>query len=366
MRIGIDARPIEENIITGVGEYTRNLILGLSKNGFQCILYHSKEHSNMPQGENIITRLIKPRNKYLFEQTGLLRELVSNPPDIYHATNNTGVPLLYKGTSVLTIHDLIPITKKDYFRESFSPFISKKAFLTSVKIASHKAKRVIAISKTTKKAIVKKLGIPKNKIRVIYPGVSIPQTISSNTIDKLNLKGESFILNNGGIDRRKNLKRLIKSIKLVKKIFPDIKLVITGENVPQREALERLTKKMKLEKNIIFTGFISKKGLWAIIQKSEFICYPSENEGFGLPIAEAIESDKAIILSKIPVFRELANDFALFINSGSYLSIAKGIIKLKKDKNFKESLIKSSSIKKGFFSWEKTINETINLYREIA
>ncbi len=365
MKIGIDIRPLETDTITGIGEYIKNLILGLSKKGFRCILYHTKKYPNIPSEKNIETRLIKSQNKYFFEQVNLLKELSLNPPDIYHATSNMGIPLLHKGISVLTVHDLIPLTKKNYFNKSAFPFLSKKTFLASTKIATHKAKRIIAISKTTKKNIIEKLDIKKNKIRVIYPGASIPQNPNFKIIDKLNLKKKQFILNNGGIDKRKNLERLIKSVDIAKKVFPNIKLVITGENIPQRKGLEELAQKIGIKENIIFTGFIDRESLWALIQESEFVCYPSEDEGFGFPIIEAVESSKAIILSRISIFKELAKDFALFVNPNSPLSIARGIIRLKKDKNLKKFLIKKSLTKKGLFSWEKTINKTISLYKEI-
>jgi glycosyltransferase involved in cell wall biosynthesis len=363
MIVGIDGRSLEEIEITGIGEYTKNLLQGLSSSGIRCNLYCTKIPKKINIPKNVDIKILKAKNKYHFEQLCLSRELSKNPPDLYHATGGSGVPLFYKGVSVLTVHDLIPITKRGYFEDSAFPALSKKMFSFNVKNAIQKAKKIISISKTTKKNIIKTIHIKGKKIKVIYPGVSVPKKINYAIIKKLGLGKNSFILNNGGIDKRKNLEGLIRSLSLVRKIYPDIKLVITGNNVSYEKFLIALAKKIGVEKNTIFTGFISREALWALIKKSDFLCYPSEDEGFGLPIIEAIEAKKPIILSNIPVFIEIAGDFGLFVNKASPQEIAKKIIELKKDKGLQKNLVKKSLSKKGVFSWEKTIRETIMLYK---
>ncbi|MDD5073731.1 MAG: glycosyltransferase family 1 protein [Candidatus Shapirobacteria bacterium] len=365
MIIGIDGRSLEKIEITGIGEYTKNLLRGLSFAGIKCNLYCTKTppKSNIPR--NINVKILKAKNKYHFEQVCLLRELSQNPPSLYHATGNSGIPLFYKGVSVLTVHDLIPITKKGYFKNSDFPVFSKTTFTINVKNAIQKAKKIVSISKTTKKNIIKTTHVRENKIKVIYPGVSVPKKIDSTIIKRFGLEKNGFILNNGGIDKRKNLERLIRSLPLVREVYPNIKLVITGNNVSYEKILMGLAKKMGINKNIIFTGFVSREALWALIKKSSFICYPSEDEGFGLPIIEAIEAKKPIILSNIPVFIEIAGDFGLFINKASPQEMAKKIIELKRDKNLQKDLVKKSLSKKGFFSWEKAVQKTIMLYKHI-
>ncbi|MDD3679431.1 MAG: glycosyltransferase family 1 protein [Candidatus Shapirobacteria bacterium] len=364
MIIGLDGRSLEGNL-TGVGKYTKNLILGLAKTGFICTVYCTKKPKEIVSKNNIRIKILKSKSKYVFEQVLLPKELSKNPPDIYHATNNLGIPLLYGGISVLTLHDIIPITKNNYFKSSRFPVVSKNLFLINTKIAIHKSTRIITISKTTKQNIIKIFGIKKNKIEVIYPGISVPKKTNPEIINSLNLKKNDFILNNGGIDRRKNLEKLIEAFVFVNKTFPNTKLVITGKNISYQNTLKKMVKKMGIEKNIVFTGFVNRENLWALIKASDFVCYPSEEEGFGLPIIEAIELKKAIILSNIPAFKEIASEFALFVDHNNPLSIAREIIKLKKDKNLKKSLIEKSSFKRGIFSWKKTIEKTIGIYKQI-
>lgn len=364
MIVGIDGRHIEEKKITGIGEYTKNLLHGLSFAKIRCNLYCTKrpEKANIPK--NVKLKILKAKNKYQFEQIFLPRELSKNPPDIYHATGNSGIPFFYRGISILTVHDIIPITRNRYFEDSRFPVVSKTLFTVSLKNSIHKAKKIISVSKTTQKNILKNIPVEKSKIEVIYPGVSIPQKTDFTIIKKLKLKNNNFILNNGGIDKRKNLKRLIEAMFLVKKFYPKIKLVITGENHPYQKTLINLTENAGIKENVVFTGFVNRESLWGLIKKSEFVCYTSEDEGFGLPIAEAIEAKKPILLSNIPVFKEIAKDFALFVNQNCSRSIAKGIIKLKKERALQKNLIKKSLSKKNFFSWKKTIEKTIIVYKE--
>jgi glycosyltransferase involved in cell wall biosynthesis len=365
MIVGIDGRPIEGKKITGIGEYTKNLLHGLSLVGIRCNLYCTKAPKKINIPKNAKLKILKTKNKYFFEQIFLSQELSKNPPDIYHATTGLGLPLFYKGPLVLTIHDIIPITRKNYFKNSKFPIISKKLFLINTKAAICKAKKIISISKTTKINIIKNFDIKKNKIKVIYPGIFAPKKMNFKIIKRFGLEKSSFILNNGGISERKNLRRLIKSFVFVNKVYPRTKLVITGKNALYQKSLKKIAEHTGIEKNIIFTGFIERDCLWALVKKSDFICYPSEDEGFGLPIVEAIELGKPIILSDIPVFREIAKDFALFVNQNSVRSIARGIIELKSKKLLQKSLIKKSSYKKNFFSWERAIRKTIEVYKKI-
>ncbi len=366
MIIGLDGRSIEKEKITGLGEYTKNLLWGLSLAGIKCNVYCTKKPKKIKLPKNIEIKILKSKNKHLFEQIYLPQELLKNPPDIYHATNSSGIPFLYKKPSVLTIHDIIPITRKKYFKNSKLPFFSKKFFVLDTKNSISRAKKIISISKTTKKNLIKNFNVKKNKIEVIYPGVDVPLKTDFKIIKRFKLENNSFVLNNGGIDKRKNLEKLIKSFTFVKRVYPKLKLVITGEGSSYQKKLKKTAKCLKLEESIIFTGFINREQLWALIKKSIFICYPSESEGFGLPIIEAIEVSKPIILSDIPVFREIAKDFALFVNPSCPHSIAKGIINLKSEKDLQENLIKISSYKKGFFSWKKAIKKTIKVYKKVA
>ncbi|GIW63038.1 MAG: glycosyl transferase family 1 [Patescibacteria group bacterium] len=147
------------------------------------------------------------------------------------------------------------------------------------------------------------------KIKVIYPGVSIPivsKQESTKTINKLKLKPKQFFLTVGKIEPRKNLSRLISAYNQLK---TDKILVVVGPS-----GWDKLSKSEFNPQKIIFTGYISDTELFSLYKQAYAFVFPSLWEGFGYPLIESALSETPIICSDIPIFKELIDKYALFFN----------------------------------------------------
>lgn len=361
MRVGFDARYAEGDLV-GVGKYIRSLILELSNLGIKCVLFYSTRPKTEIKGRNIKSVVLNSKNRYLFEQIYLPRALKKEGVDLYHALGNIGVPIFCPVPSVLTVHDIIPLEIKDYFSYSPAPFLSKASYLVRLKTSLLRAKRIVTDSVYVKERLVRFPSISKKKIIPIYLG---PLPVGKG--DKLPgvLVGEKYILNQSGIDIRKNQDILIKAFALVVAKHKNIKLVITGRNPTIRKKLDILVNRLGLNGKVIFPGYLKDSVFDAVLREALIICYPSLSEGFGFSILEGFAAGVPVISSNTTSMPEIAGKAALLVDPNNVNEIAGAIEKLLVDKKLRENMVLKGKAQYNKFSWRKTANEYIRLYNSI-
>ena len=358
-RVGIDGRYAEGELL-GIGKYIRILALRLARKGFKVTIFYSQKPKYKILGKNIYSVVLPSKNTYIWEQFLLPKALPKRKIILYHAAGNFGVPLFCPCPSILTVHDVIPLLKRGYFKNSRFGSFSKLSYYLRLAVSVFRANRIITDSEFTKKSLVKRLRVEPSRIKVVHLGVSIPR---GRKLSKV-IRGQ-YVLNNSGIDDRKNLPRVVKSFALVSREFPRLKLVITGENQLLREKLERLTQKLSISKKIVFTGYIRESVLWSLIRNASCLCIPSEIEGFGLPVLEGFAANVPVVTSRTSSIPEVSGKAAILVNPYSVKEISQGLRKVLVDKKLRKVLIESGfqQIKK--FSWSKTVGETVKIYKEV-
>jgi glycosyltransferase involved in cell wall biosynthesis len=235
-----------------------------------------------------------------------------------------------------------------------------------------KAKIIISVSEYTKKTLVEKLGIKPEKIKVIYSGA--PEvSFKSLRLPKELKKGE-YILNQGGMDIRKNLNRLIRAfakVKLQNSKTPKLKtnalkLVITGENQRMKKNLEKEIWRLGISKAVVFSGYVDEERLWSLIRQASCVCYPSLIEGFGGPVLEGFAAAVPVICSNVSSLPEIAGDAAFLVNPESEEEIAEAILKIVEDNSLREKLVEKGKERLKDFSWKKTAEEVMKIYGAMA
>ncbi len=358
MKIGFDGRYAEGDLV-GVGKYIKSLVLGLSDAGIECFVFYSKKPRYKILGKNIISIVLPKSNRLTFEQILLPTALRRYKIDLYHAPGNAGIPLLTNVKTALTIHDLIPLQVTDYFSYSKLPIVSKQMYLFRLNSSINKSDRIITVSEYTKQLLVKR-GVSENKISVIYSGlIKLPKPSGKN------IYGD-YILNNGGLDIRKNIDGLIKSFAIVSKNFPDLKLVITGNNPKYKEKLSELTKSLNLQKSVIFVGYVSDNNLATLIKNAKCVCYPSVIEGFGFPVLEAFSFGTPVVASNTSSIPEISGKSALLVDPNNCNEIANGIMCLLKNSSIRNRLVLSASKHVKKFNWDISVEKYIRLYNQLV
>ncbi len=195
---------------------------------------------------------------------------------------------------IVTVHDLIFIR----YPELYNP-LDVFIYKAKVKAACQQADKILATSIQTKNDIVDFLNIDPEKIDVVYQGChpSFKKKFSVAEIEKVKTKyklPESYILNVGTIEERKNVLLLIKALSQLPK---DLKshVVIIGRATKYKTKIVEEAGRLGVGERITFLHNVPFADLPAIYQGAQIFVYPSVFEGFGIPIVEALESSVPVI-----------------------------------------------------------------------
>lgn len=326
MKIGINGRFLLKPF-TGIGQYTRNLLYEMSRqNPSDSFVVIVPEKLSGDFGKNVRVIVLPEKKlgmagarKTWWEQIQLPERLLleevdlaffpypSNPwtKDWYARSDAKGG----KGVkTVVTVHDCIPWKDKRYRRGMLS-----KMYHAQSKKAVKMADLVLTVSGTSMKEIIEVCKVPKDKIEVVYNDVDptykeYPEKkYKEEVLSRFGLRKEEYILYVGGYDERKNVGSLVKAWSKWQK-FP---LVLAGGKSVGGKLYGSFDAVMSGE--IVKTGFLSNEELNVLYRECLFFVNLSEAEGFNLPILEAANCGAPMILSDIPVHREVAEDAAVFV-----------------------------------------------------
>jgi len=345
MEIGIDARLINQ---TGVGRYTRNLYDQISR----------IDNSNHYQ-------LLKPDISWhsIKEQLYFPIWLFNKKIDLVHFTYFS-FPVFCPKKFILTIHDLIPwhyATGKASTLPGFVYFVKQFFYKIILWIGARRASKIIAVSESTKKDIIKTLHINPDKIEVVYEGV-----------DK-NLQKKSavnfprnFILYVGNAYPHKNLERLLQAYAAFCKKNNGInlpKLVLAGPDDYFYKLIKKQVLNLNLEDLVIFTGSIKDSQLNFLYENAKGFITASVSEGFGLPGLEAMSFGCPIACSDIGIFKEIYADIPRYFNPKKIEDIQKALFWMINLSDEKRRQLKVSAKNRAkIFSWEKCAKKTIRIY----
>lgn len=306
-----------------------------------------------------------PENKYLYFTRG---ERFPEKPDIVHFPYFEPffltLPLKMPKNSIVTVHDMTPFV----FPQHFPTGIKGKIKWNIQKMNLRKAAAIITDSEASKSDIIKFTGIAKDKIFVVYLAAAEHFKKKESVKNKFNLP-EKFALYVGDITWNKNLPNLIKAINQTK-----IPLVVVGkaflnkeydENNPWNSGIKESQELAGKNLNVIGLGFVSDEDLLDIYNLATVFVIPSSYEGFGLPIVEAMSCGCPVVTTKNGSIPEVAGESVYYVEANSADSIRDGIEKVFNNKELQQNLSEKGMERAKLFSWKKTADGTIKVYKKI-
>lgn len=380
MRIGYDLRALQTGSPPwGIGIYTHTVLenlLALDGENEYFIISHRRRGFDLEVPA--IRRINLPRLPgYLNvfrDMLCLRREIRRCGLDVIHFTNPLQLSTDFDMGSlnyrtVITVYDLIPFHfPNEIFTGKRKPLgLIYRRLLGSVKKMPH----IITISRHTKADLENMLGIPGERIMVIYPGVGEEygaRTGAASDIRKKYGLPERFIFYVGNFFPYKNLDNLFKALQILhEQAATQVPLVIGGRVHPFfKRSLDEKLLGMGLDDKVIFLGYIPPEDLPILYNCAEVFVYPSLYEGFGLPVLEAMASGAAVACSSASSLPEVAGDGALLFDPRSPEDMADALKILLIDRRKREDLREKGVIQAGRFSWEKAARETLELYCRIS
>lgn len=368
MKIGIDCR-IYSSKFTGIGRYVFELTERLSKlddNNEYYLFFNNPEFKKYNPPNSRFHKILADAPIYsLREQFHFNKVLKKYKLDLMHFTH-FNAPVFYKGPSIVTIHDL---TLSFYPGKKKKSIISRIGYMLTLRTAVRKAKKVITISKNSKNDLTELTGVDKDKIELIYQGVSDEfKQIHDNlrikkTLEKYHVT-KPFFLYTGVWRYHKNIPNMIQAFKKVREFSgDDIKLIITGKEDPYYPEVKKLPKKLNVEKDVIFTGLVDENELIDLYNAASIYIFPSFYEGFGLPPLEAMACGTPVASSDTSCMPEICGKGnAVFFDPNDFNDMAQNIHALYKDKSLQEDLVRRGLARADEFSWQTMAELTHNLY----
>jgi len=368
VRIGIDARKLHD---FGIGTYIRNLLQELARmdRETEFVILSRPEDSVAVTtlGENF--RVVKETagNYSLAEQVKIPMDLRRERVDLFHAPHYV-LPPLVQCPSVVTIHDCIHLMFPQYLPNRWSLAYAR----TSITLAARRSTRVLTVSESSKRDILRYVDIPPGKIDVIYNAYDERfrdepnEEAVARVRERFQLQ-DQFVLYAGKVKPHKNLERLIEAFHLVRTRGLDhLKLVLIGDEISKYTALRRAVHRHQLHKYVRFLGFLPLDTLAVLYRLAGVFVFPSLYEGFGLPPLEAMASGTPVVTSNVSSLQEVAGDAAVLVDPYNASAIADGIYRVLTDDSLRLDLKRRGLERATQFSWESSVRRVREIYGQVA
>lgn len=285
--------------------------------------------------------------------------------DVLHISYNAPLRVPPPCALVVTIHDI----SFEHFPEFFSRRL--RAFLQfSVPRSARAAHQIITDTESAKLDLMKTYGLPGEKIAVTHyaAGAQYRHIDDAAQLARVRAKyntGEPFILAVGNLQPRKNWTRLIRAFLQAKHVarLPH-KLVIVGQRAWRDKLI--LDAARDDPDAVILTGYVPAEDLPLLYNAAQMFAYPSLYEGFGLPVVEAMACGTPVITSNVSCMPEIAGDAALLVNPYHEAEIAAALVRIASDANYRAELQARSLARARAFAWERTAEQTMQVYRKAA
>jgi glycosyltransferase involved in cell wall biosynthesis len=322
--------------LTGVGVYSREILHGLAA-------AHPSEswewfyRSNRYLRARKVAKPANVRRRFLSEAWG------SRSAEIFHGLNQR-LPQRRFRRQIATFHDLF-VLSGEYSTADF-----RARFARQARDAAVASDLIVTVSAFTASQVTHYLGVPADRIRVIHHGV-ILRPIP-------NLTREKVVLCVGAIQKRKNQALLISAFRAMPE---DWTLVLAGsQGYAAQIALGSASDR------IVITGYLAEEELARWYARASIFAFPSLDEGFGMPILEAMAAGVPVIAGNRSALPEVSGDAAELVDPESVEQLAGALVRLATDEQRRRELIARGRERAGQFTWESAVEKTYAVYRELG
>lgn len=356
---------------TGVQRSAYRLFRSIIERGdrFNFLLFTGESERLAPEWQRPNVRLVTSRlshrkvlRNHLWEQFVLPRLARRCGVQLLHSPANLA-PLLFRGLSIVNIHDLCFLVEPAWFSWSF-----RLIYSWLVPRIARRASFVVTNSNHSKNDILHYVGVPLERVRLSYWAVEPmfeQQEDGPKTDAERTLKKQDRILFVGSLEPRKNLSGLLQAFNQFRRAYPHAKtrLAVVGcENPLFADASYDLG---EFAHDVEFLGYVSDDVLARLYRTSRMLVYPSFYEGFGFPPLEAMASGTPVITSGTSSLPEVVDGAALLIDPHNTDDIAKAMARIHEDPVLAEELRRRGRAQAARFSWDHTARHMLRLYDEL-
>jgi glycosyltransferase involved in cell wall biosynthesis len=311
-RVALDATYSLGDHLSGVGVYCREILFGVARAHPETRFHFCyRPHRFLRSWSEQL-----PRNC----SRSLLQEpLLPRAADLFHGLNQR-LPTIRLRRTVTTFHDLFVLTG-EYSTPEF-----RRRFADQARRAAAASDLIIAVSQFTAGQVEQLLGVERSRLRVVPHGVRIAPPSSVR---------EKMILHVGALQKRKNVLRLVEAFETVPATW---RLALAGSvGFGAAEILSRI-ERSPARHRISVLGYVTPEALADCYARASIFAFPSLDEGFGIPVLEAMAAGAPVVTSRRSALADVAGDSALA----------------------QQGLVRAAG-----FTWDKAIEGTWSVYREL-
>lgn len=372
MIIGVNLIYLRPGVVGGTETYARELINQFAqyRNHKIIIFCNFEAASTFEQSKNILVVQVTKKSfsqlGRLFDENIKLNNILNKySVDVLFSPSGIAAPFLLNNIpQVCTVHDLQHI----HLEHNFS-FLRRTTRTILYKMSYWRSKHIIAISDFTRNDVIRCFSVQPQSITTIYHGSSDePIHIDKNEMHMVRKKfnlSRRFFYYPAAMHRHKNHLALLEYFADAKKsIQGEVDLVLTGSKSEMFPMVQDAIKRLKLDNSVHHIGYISRNEVYTLMTMAEAVVFPSEFEGFGLPLLEAMKCGTVVISSNKASLPEIAGQAAILLDPYDEEGWKRAMCTVLEDQAIRENLIKKGYENIKRFSWRKCAEETLRILQD--
>ncbi len=325
--------------------------------------------------ENVTLRTIpflsmKKRMPFVYTHMFVSNVIARERLDLLHAPANI-MPLFYKRAAVVTVHDLAAYEHPEWFPGELP---GSQTFSTRIAVphSLEAARRIIAVSETTKQDLGRVFGVDERKVDVVFEGSEeiAPAKDAEARVQSHGLVPGEYLMFVGTLEPRKNIPTAIASfVRAVRQgwVPETANLVLAGahgwKDEPILEAIREAQKKLG-ESRVRHLGYVCHRDKVSLMANARAFLFPSLYEGFGLPVIEAMRLGVPVIASNVASLPEVCGDAAVMCEPYDVDGFAEAIRDIYADDELYRRLSAAGRKRGSMFTWDKAARETLEVYKK--
>jgi glycosyltransferase involved in cell wall biosynthesis len=370
MRIGLDVSMLGHG--GGIGIYAEQLLAALSRRGEHSLVLWCGSRKARPR----VRRLV-PRDAQLLEPgfagrmigrlglhavaNPLSVERLFGPVDVLHGPNYLLPSHRGRAARVVTVHDLSVISHPEWHPRT-RVWLYGLPLRRTIQGVHH----VITDAEAVRAELIERFGVAPHRVTAVPlapAAVFQPRPAESlrGTLDRYGLSPGEYVLFAGALEPRKNVDRLLKAMDLLRQRRRGVPpLVLVGPPGWRNDSV--IARATSLPRDVRLLGAIARDEVAALMAGALVFVFPSLEEGFGLPVLEAMACGTLVVTTRAAVLAEVAGDAAVLVTATDVDDIAAGLERAIFDSQTRTELSRRGLARAAAFSWERTAARTLEVY----
>lgn len=280
--------------------------------------------------------------------------------DLLHSAAMTA-PLRTRAVNVVTLADVTWLVAPDPGEMG-----TVRVWRATIPPVARRANRLIALSRAGADHIVEHLRVPAGRIDVVPLAAgsddSVAPTPAGELRTRMQLGQGPVILSVSAKKVHKNLARLVEAVVAVVQRHPDAMLVLPGNHTAHEDELRELAQRLGISANVTFPAYVDAADLEGLYGLARCFVFASINEGFGIPILEAMRRGVPVACARASALPEVAGEAARYFDPYSVPDIALALSELLEDDALALRLTALGTEREATFTWEATAKGTLESY----